>query len=323
MHVVFSTLGPPNINADGNVYYLMSPDGGNFWTSPQKISNVTDPKNVVSTDPHLAIDSRGELFAVWAEARNVTFWRERAIFFTKSNDNGENWEVPIIVSEPNPTQELWEAAPTIGIDVEDNIHLVWTCGNVTNRCYRYSSNHGASWEQIERILTPFESLAGWDSMIVTPIGDLYLLAQMRQPMNVYYSVKPLNGNWIGPTPISNNPEIQDAHFLESTSDGERLFVVFQQSDAEGPIWYTEGWLTNKISFPLIPEFTTTSQIVSTITPQTQTNEPTNSPSPKVTIRDFGDSAPTQWPLIISVITPVLLIVSILLLKHFLGIHKNN
>ncbi len=321
IHVIYSELAA-NLSGDGNIYYLTTIDGGDYWTSPLQISKVVDPKNMVCNNPDLAVDNQGGLYAAWGESRYIndginTSWRERGVLFTRSIDMGENWEVPIDISDPNPTSTLWEAAPSIGVDTEGQVSLVWTCGENPFRCYRYSSDHGATWNPIENILNPFMSLAGWDGMVVTLNGDLHLITQLRYPENMYYSVKPRNGSWIGPTPISDNQEIAYGHYPEVTSDEERLYVVFQQSDKAGQVWYAEGWLTNSISFPLIPKATPTfSPTVSISTPRPQTSEIVNTPSPTVTISVIGNSSSTLWPLILAAIVPGIMVVTILLLKKF-------
>ena len=238
LHIVYSRLGK-GLLGDGNVYYLSSFDGGENWSTPRLLSNVTDANLTASLRVRMAVDEGGVVHVVWSEVR-APRWIGRAILYTHSLKNAETWSVPLELSEPNSDDRLWEAAPSIAVDHNGVVHLVWVCGEHTHRCYRSSSDGGTTWSPIQRILGNFESLAGWDSLIVDGEDRLHLIAQLRTPENVYHVMKLSYQPWGIPVPIVSIPEARQAHYPRVAITRSNELHVVMQPDKAGPIWYAEG-----------------------------------------------------------------------------------
>jgi len=240
VHVVYSRL-TGSLGGDGNVYYLQSLDNGHTWSEPLVLSNVPDAVDYDSFGVRIAIDQANIIHVVWEETRSPS-WIGRIIYYTRRLPDSAIWENPIVLSNPNPNNTFWEEAPSIVVDSNGDVHLVWVCGVVTNRCYRYSLDNGENWSLTERILGNFESLAGWDDFFADADGGIHLVAQLRSPENVYHAQKFQGNDWGMPFPAYTLAEAAQAHYISAALTQGNLLHVVSTSDSGGVIWYGVGSL---------------------------------------------------------------------------------
>ena len=293
LHVAYTRLAG-GLGGDGNIYYIQSSDGGSTWSEPLALNMVPDSATYASITVRMILDQASIVHVVWAE-ESAPSWISRSVYYTRRLPDSGNWTDPIVLSDPNPDNILWEAAPSIVVDSKGDLHLVWVCGVVTNRCYRYSLDNGENWSPTERILGRFESLAGWDDLVADAEGGIHFVAQLRSPENVYHAQKLLGSDWGIPFPAYTLPEATGAHYVSAVLTQGNLLHVVSTSDRGGAIWYGMGVLPVN-SLPVLPVPTLimpdvgqpTGLILSTPTQESRNPEQTN-------LADIPDTGQLETP----------------------------
>jgi BNR repeat-containing family member len=117
IHVVWAA----EIPGDMELFYKKSTNGGNTWSTAQRLTWNTGS----SSSPSIAIDSGGAIHIIWMDNTPGNF----EIYYRKSTTGGTAWSA---------IQRLtWNSGnsyfPVIAIDSTDTIHIVWrddTPGNI-------------------------------------------------------------------------------------------------------------------------------------------------------------------------------------------------
>ncbi|MBI2883490.1 MAG: exo-alpha-sialidase [Candidatus Methylomirabilis oxyfera] len=113
--------------------------GGTFAPKPARIQPALSMSNRGITNPRLAADDKGRLYAVWEEATKRK--RDAGIYLSRSEDHGRTWSEPILVSPTgedalglhapriavSPTGEdaLGSHAPRIAAASDGQVYLIW------------------------------------------------------------------------------------------------------------------------------------------------------------------------------------------------------
>jgi hypothetical protein len=96
-----------------------------------------------STSPQIAVDSSGNVNAVWCETQQDPYNYE--IYMRRSTDSGTNWSSQINVSETDD----YSSNPAIAVDTSNNINVVWEewVPDTTqfDIYFRRSTDSGSSW----------------------------------------------------------------------------------------------------------------------------------------------------------------------------------
>lgn len=137
IHVVWSDLTP----GDAEIYYKRSPDGGTTWNPSQRLTWTSGN----SWNPAMAIDSNDAIHVVWHDNTPGSF----EIHYKKSVDGGATWSAARRLTW---TSEV-SYHPTIAVDSNDAIHLVWRDDKSGGAeiYYRKSTDGGATWSDAQRL----------------------------------------------------------------------------------------------------------------------------------------------------------------------------
>src|SRR3990167_4458344 len=106
---------------------------------------VLDDATATNSGRKLARTSNGELHCVWTDFRGADY---KQIYYDKSTNGGETWVETAITSGV-----YHQTNPSIAIDSNDYIHIVWYgrhSGSSTYYQIRYILNNG-SWQAIENL----------------------------------------------------------------------------------------------------------------------------------------------------------------------------
>jgi hypothetical protein len=116
------------------IYFCRSVDGGASWSSPGVLSGNGDFRH-----PDIAIDSAGNLNAVWYDNDN----NARDIYFRRSIDGGQTW------SEAKNISVTLRGSfdPAITVDGSGNLYVVWVDDTPGKRAIAFtrSGDNGNSW----------------------------------------------------------------------------------------------------------------------------------------------------------------------------------
>lgn len=144
IHVVWSDDSRlENVWMDDILYTYFD---GYIWAEPEQISAYD---TTYSYNPRIAMDSQGYPHVVW---NHRSIFPDADIYYTTLTDSG--WLEPV-----NLTAETGTAyRPVIGIDSQDNIHVIWSNYNAGQTDIFYRKFNGIEWSPIDTaIITPYYS----------------------------------------------------------------------------------------------------------------------------------------------------------------------
>jgi hypothetical protein len=260
VHVVYAPSEP-----GANVMYARSDDGGTSWLEPAPVSQLLPGDPQAPDMVRLAMDSHGQLHLVWSE-NHPPSWIGQQVFYARSSNGGATWTLPRPLS-PLVGDQAWSAKINVAVDSNDDIHVVWVCGEGSaGRCTRSSYDGGSSWSQTQRLFDGLIGVSGWDAMAVDPYDNTFWFGSLRQPQAQYFSVHS-DRLWRDP-PLSLSTQrgwefLVRAHFPSLVvAQGNTLHLILVEGDG-GPLWYVQGHTSHpSLPTPILPT-------------------PTPSPSPKL------------------------------------------
>jgi hypothetical protein len=104
----------------------VSRDGGQTFSNPVSVS---DSRKNERYDPQLEVDSKGKVYIAWADGRTGLVQQgpfnvpDTDIFISNSTDNGQTFSPNLRVNKEY--KEILQAHPSLAIDRNDVLHLVW------------------------------------------------------------------------------------------------------------------------------------------------------------------------------------------------------
>ena len=107
------------------IMFGLSTDGGSSWSSSQQDNLVTNPENTEMRDcidPKIAVDSTGEIHAVWL-GYNTTL-KQWEVYYEYSKDDGNTWSKYTLISDSSITGDVKSLDMTI--TDKDEIYVFWT-----------------------------------------------------------------------------------------------------------------------------------------------------------------------------------------------------
>jgi hypothetical protein len=190
--------------APGNQAFrlIQSQDGGVTWSANSTITEINED---FLLDPALSLDQKGRLHLVWSVGQAPNAYPPIGVFYSRSNDGGISWTVPIKLGGED------EGQPAIAVN-NDEVHVLWN-GDASKRgrYYRYSGDAGDNWGPVE-VLSPPSSLGGKGGlqrppgMIIDNTGVLHVL--LHEQDELFYSSKS-NQGWTEKVPLYI-PEFMEA-----------------------------------------------------------------------------------------------------------------
>lgn len=264
------------VDRDGLVVrYLSRAADAALWSSELTIWDA--PPNRRAIGPRVVVDGAGVLHVVWFENAADNNWRQSGVRYNRSADNGATWSNTLF----DPEQGAWAS---LGLDAEDNIHLVWQhgVGSLQGRWHSYSADRGLTWTPPKVMFEPgpVNGLTRWALLALDGGGNLRYVT----PFNVAeingqrISGGLLHSVWSGNT-WSGTEAIPGAtgEFADFTiSDGNHLHVVYHGRLPDSgvlAVWYADRYVD-------APQILRRSRVVPTpiVTP---VSSPTKTPQPTV------------------------------------------
>jgi hypothetical protein len=157
IHVVWQDWDPGN----AEILYKKSTNGGATWTT-KRLTWTSG----TSTAPEIAVDSSQHFHVVW---QDETPGNEE-IYYKKSTDGGATWSTKRLTQNSGYSRD-----PSIAIDSNDYIHLVWwdsTPGSF-EAFYKKSTNGGATWTT--KRLTWNSTALWWPDIAVDSNNHLHVI----------------------------------------------------------------------------------------------------------------------------------------------------
>ncbi len=115
---------------DGDVMFIKSTDGGNFWTEPIKINDDLGTSNVQWLGT-MSVAPNGRIDVVWLDTRDDNpgiYWS--SLYYSYSLDQGDTWSVNERLSDAFDPHVGWPNQNKMGdyfdmVSDESSAHLAW------------------------------------------------------------------------------------------------------------------------------------------------------------------------------------------------------
>jgi hypothetical protein len=280
LHLVYASFPPADI------YYMKSVDGGVTWSQQGNVSSMgyTLPQEYVDF-AQLALDSQDRIHVVWVElsSRPETAYGTEAVWYARSVDGGQTWS-RLRVDSLQSGAYLGSDSPhwiTVGIDGQDNVHLVWNGPN-GYRVHQWSSDGGETWTQPSAFLS-ITGIAGWHAMAMDGSGTLNLVTCTIKGM---YYARWDGEQWADLAPV---PGMDGERAAAVASEGNSFHAVITTNPLGGNILH----ISRLLSAPHVaPEPLPTPSPVAT---QPPASSPTATPPPEPTAESSGNSLRQPLP----------------------------
>lgn len=324
IHLVYSRRLPGQ-----NVLYIKSEDIGYAWSLPYEVSSISFGDEQAPDFAQIAVDGQNNLHVVWTENYPPSFVGQQ-LFHRSLTANEAEWGQTMELSELDIAG--WNASPSFVIDSNDNLHIVWACGeSPPKRCYTKSEDAGVSWLSPSLLFFPLVGLSFSDTIVADPYGSVYFGSALRSPQGFYFSHWS-NGVWLDPPKLlvgeASFGSLGRTHSPRMTiTEGNKLHIVMVESVA-GPLWYVQGKThhpTLSISSHTISagsEFPDVdSSLINSIETQETTTTLSDQARPTMTWADASppEPRPNQFTsLILSAFAVIILILTVVISKGVLS-----
>jgi hypothetical protein len=160
LHVVFQDSIPGSYE----IYYMKSEDGGDSWTSPNRITWTQGN----SEYPAMAIDSTGYLHVAWVDETPLNY----EIYYKKSEDGGDNWTASQRLTYTSGSSY----SPAIVVGSGGGLHVFWddkTPGEYEIYSKK-SEDGGDGWLALHRLTWTAEASNG-PAVRVDSLGHMHMV----------------------------------------------------------------------------------------------------------------------------------------------------
>lgn len=138
--------------------------GTTFTPAPVQIQPVLAESNRGITNPRLAADEKGRVYVAWEEGRKGSR-RRSGIYLSRSEDQGQSWSEPILVSRLG-TDSRGAHAPEIAAASDGQVYLVWE--QAVERTVTIEGRRRPFWP-IDRLIYFNRSLDGGRTWLSEPV----------------------------------------------------------------------------------------------------------------------------------------------------------
>jgi hypothetical protein len=192
--------------------YSFSLDYGSTW--PMQTLQIDSPNGRTSSDPVLAVDSRGNFYLSWVGyfQNNQGDTRDMHIYVARMPAGATSFTAPTEVSGTPPNNQASLDKPWIMIDAADTLYVTWTNLSDQNFNLARSTNGGTTWMRTVFSQEP-GNLASPCVDTTRPGGPIYVVYDgvdnsNTQPVRI---VRSTDGgrNWTQPQTIITGAVYQD------------------------------------------------------------------------------------------------------------------
>jgi hypothetical protein len=281
--LIYVTYSVP-LNEERGIYLVRSDDGGNSWSPTIKVFDGVAAGWAMVDRPKLSTTVNGDLHLLWARYQVPFEGDPLALFYARSEDQGQSWSTPLLVAEKpvisgvvygfgeRTLHQLWFNEGNSGLDVWHNL----------------SVDGGRSWGE---------------PVSATGFGQVdepfYVTADLAGRLHLIGVVDSILHHWIwqddrwiieSNTTLTSDPATEVYALAATIATNGNLAVVYGTTGEENALFYSGRSLELPVivSTP-VPTFTPTPQ-------PTATPDPTNTPVPSPTVVLPTEQAPGSGPL---------------------------
>ncbi len=183
-------------------------------------------------DPSIAVDRRGNAYAVWEDRRNG--WPNTDIYFSNRAPGG-SWTVNVRVNE-EAARAVRQTHASIAVTPGGDAHVVWMDDRSWTLCYDIYASFmpaGGSWTANVRVTDDSPGHTQRDpSLAVDSSGNAYAVWADTRPQwfeYIYFSERPPTGGWSDNARLPDIQRVvQDSPSIAVDTSGN-LYVVWTDS----------------------------------------------------------------------------------------------
>ncbi|UCE36350.1 MAG: PQQ-binding-like beta-propeller repeat protein [Thermoplasmata archaeon] len=229
-----------------DIYFVKSSDYGISFGEPIRVNDdLYSPKDTQQYSPKIAIDSMGNPLVVWEDFREGNF---SDIYFARSNNQGESFQPNIRVA-PYLDENIPQFLPSIAVDSEDTIYVVWTDsreGDWTkdewNIFLAKSVNKGISFEMSTRIDNEESHIRTTPIGIAADENNVYVawVDKREGDYDVYFAMSTDKGSNFGRNIRVNEEDfgLRNQGYPGIEVHEKKVYVAWWDKMASGPPYQT-------------------------------------------------------------------------------------
>ncbi|GJM40215.1 MAG: hypothetical protein DHS20C20_04970 [Ardenticatenaceae bacterium] len=299
------------LNEDRGIYLTRSEDDGDSWSDAINVFDGVEAEWDLIGPATLSRTLDGTLHLLWTRWTQLPEMQAAALAYARSEDNGQTWSEPEIV-----TEEPLLGSALLGVQ-ERFIHRTWT-GLIDGRpviWHQFSEDGGITWGPTARIVDP--GLISGPTTLIADHNDEPLVVQLAET-NAGQLVL-LEWVWTGDRWISGERrELQetavnaDAISAIAAPNGQ-IAVMYGSLIGDGTtltdklIYISRQWQVEdpEITRTPLPTITPTPEVIPTETPI-----PPPSPTPTATLAPVQNTGPlggSSGGIIVGVVVALLLV----------------
>jgi hypothetical protein len=167
------------INERRGIYLVRSKDGGINWSQPETVFDAVAADWATADKPRLAYDANSNtLHVVWLRTNLLSNTPPRAIYYSRSTDDGATWSQPLRIAEGDVD---WPQLVAAG---NGQVYIAWNQASVQSRLTpstpwsvwgQFSPDNGERWTGAS-VVRGFELVSGPIGLTADNGGRLYLAA---------------------------------------------------------------------------------------------------------------------------------------------------
>ncbi|MFC2173501.1 sialidase family protein [Acidobacteriota bacterium] len=134
---------PDSRNGEDDVFFKATYDYGQTWTPTETRLDVYDAPGSNRTDTSfMTIDDSGGICVLWLEGYDDQVGND--IFFSRSDDHGQGWSLPVRLSTEKPENSN-DSSPPRMVVLGDAIYVLWRDSLDYGIYYTVSLDRGMTW----------------------------------------------------------------------------------------------------------------------------------------------------------------------------------
>jgi len=212
---------------DWDIYYIQSDDGGEHWSS---IERIWGEDSSICTVPDIAIDSTNTIHVIWTQNYGDIFWTYQC---------GDTWATPVDISNQPGSEE----DAVIVVDKQNRIWVFWREYGYDHQCY-YVTYDGVSWSEPVNFTNQLNGSCYLPQVDIDTAGNLHVIwaySEDGRRSHVYYK-KYDSIEWSNAEIIPCIEDVDDRDLKMKLDDKCRPWVIWGDN---GCLYYayrdTEGW----------------------------------------------------------------------------------
>lgn len=270
------------LNENRGIYVIRSNDRGLTWTEPVQVVDATNTQWEILDEPVLAITQNGHLHLLFSQFPPPGIPGDSSIYFTKSMDGGETWQLPELVAEGTIT---WKE---IGGRGHQTVYRLWQekKNDVTITWLDASSDGGDTWG-VQSSFTNPDPKPGPLDLELDRAGYLHLVQISEDDQGL---LQLREWTWDGNLWAASLSQTIGEGNLDDA--GYELAIEVTLKDELGVLITKPKSDPSEVGIDVI--FTTRAlELPPQITPTSETNQPTPIPGPTATTSPILDPTPTS------------------------------